>query len=290
MTRPQNQSRSDFELRSLAREIDLLRTEIREGRRPNNQSFLHNPTLLAIIGLLGTVATGIWQLHSARELEREKLRSTLIQEASKSGDNEKTIRTLRFLVEYGLITDENGLIATLKSSNAPSFAKEAPKAFTQREIQNTFGDPKLQFTLEGLGTPDAAWEKENIIDVNLPQMVGVRGFPKTGKIKFHKIASSHLESAIAEIAERGLLSKILSFDGAWAPRNVRGTSQYSIHAYGIAFDINAEFNRLGDKPKEIDAKGSLIELVPIFEKHGFYWGGYFSRPDSMHFQYGIKSE
>lgn len=34
-----------------------------------------------------------------------------------------------------------------------------------------------------------------------------------------------------------------------------------------------------------DAQGSLRELVPIANEHGFFWGGHFKRrPDGMHFE------
>jgi hypothetical protein len=295
MHRSHNQNRPDFELRSLAREIDLLRTEIRDSKKDhkNSESVFHNPTWLAILGLLGTVATGVWQLHAGRELEREKLRSTLIQEASKSGSSDTTLRNLQFLVKYGLIKDENDLISNLKANDVPSFTTEAPKPLTQTELKSLFGDPKIQSTNEsenGFGKPDDAWVSENLVLVDLPQLEGVHGFPKSGKIKFHKKAAPHLQAAIAEIKERGLLSRINSFDGAWVPRNIRGSiGIYSPHAFGIAFDINVGSNVFGKSPPKSGEKGSVVDLVPIFEKHGFYWGGYFSRPDGNHFQYGIKS-
>jgi|GEM_PF-1242976 len=296
MYRFQNQNRPDFEIRLLAREIDQLRAEIRENWKPgkDSDSVFHNPTWLTILGLLGTVATGVWQLHAGRELEREKLRSTLIQEASKSGNSDTTLRNLQFLVKYGLIKDENGLISTLKVDEVPSFTTEAPKPLTQNELRSLFGDPKIQSTSEsesgGFGKPDDAWASENLVLVDLPQLEGVRGFPSSGKIKFHKKAAPYLQAAIAEIKERGLLSRIQSFDGAWVPRNIRGSSViYSTHAFGIAFDINVESNQLGKVPPKSGEKGSVVDLVPIFEKHGFYWGGYFSHPEGNHFQYGIKS-
>jgi hypothetical protein len=50
-------------------------------------------------------------------------------------------------------------------------------------------------------------------------------------------------------------------------------------------DINVAWNGLGRQPAFVGQKGSVRELVPAAEKHGFYWGGFFaSRPDGMHFE------
>jgi hypothetical protein len=83
-----------------------------------------------------------------------------------------------------------------------------------------------------------------------------------------------------------LLDRILSYDGSFVPRFIRGSAtQLSNHAFGSAFDINADENRLGTRPPLAGARGSTRELVPLANKHGFYWGGHFStRPDGMHFE------
>lgn len=288
--------RNDFALRALAREIDLLRTGLVDLKQPPSkprESLLHNPAVLAVLGVAGTIATGLWQLHASRELEREKLRSSLIQEASKSGDQEKTLRNLRFLVEYGLLTDESGQIARLKPEDAPSFTSEVIKPMTRQEMAAAFGDPKLAVKETAgwgaFGAPDAAWVAENLVDVVLPEMKGVAGFPASGRIKFHRKAADALKAAIAEIAERGLLPRIESFNGAFVPKTLPG-GVYSAHAFGIALDLNVATNPFGGLGAPAGAKGSLMELVPIFEKHGFYWGGHFAQPDPNHFQFGVKTE
>ncbi|WP_354234540.1 M15 family metallopeptidase [Bradyrhizobium sp. I1.8.5] len=57
------------------------------------------------------------------------------------------------------------------------------------------------------------------------------------------------------------------------------------HAFGSAFDINASENRLGARPALVGTRRSTRELVPLANRHGFYWGGHFgSRPDGMHFE------
>lgn len=289
--------RIDFSLRALAREIDLLRAGLADakqaqGNKPR-ESLLHSPAVLAVLGVAGTIGTGIWQLHANRELEREKLRSSLIQEASKSGDQTTTVRNLLFLVKAGLLSDEGGQIAHLKPENAPSFAKESAKPMTRQEMAAAFGDPRLAVNDDdgrpALGVTDAAWVAENLIKVELPQMKGVPGFPASGRIWFHKNAAEPLKAAIAEISQRGLMSRIESFDGTYSP-SVPLMAGPGSHAFGIALDLNAATNRLGTGGAPIGAKGSLIELVPIFEKHGFYWGGRFARPDPNHFQFGVKTE
>lgn len=69
------------------------------------------------------------------------------------------------------------------------------------------------------------------------------------------------------------------------PRFVRGSrTTLSNHSWGTAFDINYAWNCLGALPALRGEKGSVRELVPIAHRHGFYWGGHFSRRDGMHFE------
>ena len=66
---------------------------------------------------------------------------------------------------------------------------------------------------------------------------------------------------------------------------IRGSTRTpSNHSFATAFDINAAWNGLGREPAARGEKGSVRELVPIFEKWGFRWGGNFRRRDGMHFE------
>lgn len=290
---PQGQ-RVDMEVRSLARELVNVRSELHLALQKNKtESFLHSPALLAVLGVAGTLASGIWQLHSNRELEREKLRTSMIQEASRSGNPETTLRNLRFLVASGVLSDENGQIATLQLADAPSFISDKSKPLTMAELTDMFGDPKINtsndLSFGAFGKPDEAWVAANLVELELPQLKRLQGFPASGKIKFHKKAAPHLVAALKEIEERGLLPKLVSFGGAWIPRTIRGGA-YSTHAFGISIDLNVETEWVGEGPQTFDAVKSLQELVPIFKRHGFYWGGDFAQPDASHFQYGIKAQ
>jgi hypothetical protein len=70
-------------------------------------------------------------------------------------------------------------------------------------------------------------------------------------------------------------------------RFVRGRAAQGIlsnHAFGSAFDINYDWNKLGAVPALAGQKGSVRELVSIAQENGFYWGGHFERLDGMHFE------
>ncbi len=79
--------------------------------------------------------------------------------------------------------------------------------------------------------------------------------------------------------------------GTYNCRVIAGTERVSTHGHGIAIDLalmNADYWRW-HKP---DASGNLpwrnrmpLEIVQIFEKHGFIWGGRWSHYDTMHFEY-----
>lgn len=131
------------------------------------------------------------------------------------------------------------------------------------------------------------WVKQNIVYVDLPQLSkAFKG--KYTRMRFHKLAANQLKALWAEWEARGLLHHVISYEGAYTARLVRGsTKTLSNHAFGTAFDINARYNGLGKMPALKGEKGSVRELVKIANKHGFYWGGHFSRGDGMHFEVAV---
>lgn len=132
------------------------------------------------------------------------------------------------------------------------------------------------------------WVSDHIISVPIPQLRKALGPHAPETMQFHKLAAAQLQALWAGWEEADLLKLILTFDGSFVPRFQRGsTTALSNHAYGSAFDINCNYNPLNTKPLAAGAVGSVRELVPIANKHGFYWGGHFqSRPDGMHFEIG----
>ena len=126
------------------------------------------------------------------------------------------------------------------------------------------------------------WVKENIVLVPIPQLKAIAGI---GSIAFHRKAAAQLAGLWKAWADAGLLHLVLTFDGSYAPRFVRGSRRVlSNHAFGSAFDINAAWNGLGQLPALVGQRGSVRELVPIAQEYGFYWGGHFGRRDGMHFE------
>jgi hypothetical protein len=91
---------------------------------------------------------------------------------------------------------------------------------------------------------------------------------------------------------------LLPAAGAYACRPIAGTSRVSAHGHGIAIDIAAAttdywlWNKSGDSTGSSMSGGVIpyknrvpFEIVEIFERHGFIWGGKWYHYDTMHFEY-----
>lgn len=129
------------------------------------------------------------------------------------------------------------------------------------------------------------WSKDHITSVEIPQLVGVRGTAPKGRVFFHKNAMPQLVALYTAWEKAGLSHLVLTWAGSWVPRFVRGSrTNLSNHAWGTAFDINVPWNGLRRTPALRGQKGSVRELVPLAAKLGFYWGGWFTRLDGMHFE------
>ncbi|BAM87511.1 hypothetical protein S58_15030 [Bradyrhizobium oligotrophicum S58] len=144
------------------------------------------------------------------------------------------------------------------------------------------------------GNPEAirilgSWERDNIVEVPIPQLAKALGAKAPAAIRFHRLAARQLQTLWEEWEAAGLLSRIYSFDGGFVARLVRGSrSVLSNHAFGSAFDVNQAFNPFGQRPASNGRRGSVRDLVPIANRNGFYWGGHYqSRKDGMHFEIAV---
>lgn len=135
------------------------------------------------------------------------------------------------------------------------------------------------------------WESVNLREIDVPQLAKVPKGPRSGKVRFNVLAGEAMRTAWAEVEEKNLLDRVVSWDAAYSRRTVAGSKMLSAHACGLAFDINVAANPFGQEPKPVGVPGSVRELVPIFEKYGFRWGGNFrSRPDPGHFEFIVAAE
>ena len=79
--------------------------------------------------------------------------------------------------------------------------------------------------------------------------------------------------------------------GTFNWRVIAGTERLSVHSFGAAIDINVKFadywRWVGGKPDDVPAYSNKIplEIVDIFERYRFIWGGKWYHFDTMHFEY-----
>ena len=74
--------------------------------------------------------------------------------------------------------------------------------------------------------------------------------------------------------------------GTFNYRKIAGTDRYSAHSFGIAIDINTDYSDYWQWDKSMTYKNKIpIEIVEVFEKYGFVWGGKWYHYDTMHFEF-----
>ena len=74
--------------------------------------------------------------------------------------------------------------------------------------------------------------------------------------------------------------------GTFNCRAVKDTGNRSCHAWGIAIDLNTKFADYWLWAKNGGYRNRMPhQIVEIFERHGFIWGGKWGHFDTMHFEY-----
>lgn len=151
--------------------------------------------------------------------------------------------------------------------------------YTEEEIRQIFGDFKYQEDERkpGFIIIPIKWIKENLTVIHLPVL--------NKEFMVHKKIASNLSNVFFEIRDRKLDKYIDAADtiqngGCFVARHqfFDRTKPLSRHSWAIAFDLNPSQNKPG-------TNGNINpEIIEIFNKYNFYWGGNFKYKDPMHFE------
>jgi D-alanyl-D-alanine carboxypeptidase len=140
-------------------------------------------------------------------------------------------------------------------------------------VKRRFGEfaVRLPFGDDWIGI-DPRWLRRTIVTRNVPIL---------GPVTCHRALIAPLRRALGRLERRGLARLVDRGDyaGCYAPRRIPASGSLSLHAWGLAVDLNASENPQGSEPQQ-DPR-----LVRAFEREGFTWGGHWpTAPDGMHFE------
>ena len=112
---------------------------------------------------------------------------------------------------------------------------------------------------------------------------------KSCKCKIHKKLAKNFQEACKEIADNPNVAFV--WGGSYCFRkmnNGKSNPPASIHSLGCAFDVNVDQNpykRDNLKDDALHMRSTNHPIVQAFVKRGWVWGGTWSTPDYMHFEF-----
>lgn len=134
------------------------------------------------------------------------------------------------------------------------------------------------------GVPTSKAEAEKYLTTITVKAYDGNGNARDLKITVHKKLAEEVKMVYDELYQ---IKFPVSDSGGYNYRNMTKSNKLSHHSYGVAIDLNASSNPFGGTNNKNSKFYNNDEVVAIWKKHGFYWGGDWnnSRNDPMHFTY-----
>jgi len=161
-----------------------------------------------------------------------------------------------------------------------------PQHLSDAEVVERFGDPAPY--VDGDGAVSSAWGLTILDSFPLPAKLPLSWdrSQSARTVRCHKLILPHLRAALEDLYRVPQVWKSINdFGGCYQFRRTSRGKKLSRHSWGIAIDLDVMDNPQGLWAFLRDPKMHPY-VVKVFEKHGFYWGGWFSTPDPMHFEWG----
>lgn len=137
------------------------------------------------------------------------------------------------------------------------------------------------------GNVSPKWYAANIVKIAVPFKIKMGHIPIT-KVAIHRKCAESAARVLNRTWEKvgrdqATIDKlhVNDYAGSFNYRAIRGSNRLSMHAYGCAWDWDADENALGDRTPFFTKSHPFV--IAHFEE-GWVWGATWDRPDAMHFQ------
>jgi len=129
------------------------------------------------------------------------------------------------------------------------------------------------------------------IEANLkPVKTGYKSYLFNSNNNAGKALSSVMQELVPLTQKnQNIYNCVFPVNGTYNYRAIAGTNRLSPHAFGIAIDLNRDkrdyWKWVSREEGGKRLKAYPAEIVQVFEKHGFIWGGKWGHFDILHFEY-----
>jgi hypothetical protein len=140
------------------------------------------------------------------------------------------------------------------------------------------------------GKPNEKGTYLEVIKLPYPMRIAWDTKTKVNSMRCHKLLKSNFLGVFNDLLAHYGYEKIVElgidlYGGCFNYRAMRGGTEWSRHAWGIAIDLNPEANALKTSfNKALFSKPEYKPLHEIFEKHGFHNLGKVKGYDTMHWE------
>lgn len=169
--------------------------------------------------------------------------------------------------------------------HSPEIARDRVPDIDRRQVNGALTSARNVTMLALIGNPRGSYSQACQEPTN-PEIVCLLENADFGRFRARGIrpAVEALHRVMRDIAlEKPEVFPRIGCAGMLCCRLVRGSaSTISNHSWGTAIDLTIDGTanaREGDEVRQ-----GLLEIHPIFNRHGFFWGAGFSTEEAMHFE------
>ena len=194
-------------------------------------------------------------------------------------------------LKIGLDGNRTPQLRLVEATIAEQFHDRYPLQFDLEARKKPYFDPgraRNDAFFKALYFPNKSSARASLRLIRGPEPLGAKFY-----MTLRRNVACQLAKALEEIAKTRYVNNPIfqNVGGSFSWRKISGTNRLSAHSFGIAFDVNAQLGGYwrwsGEVEGQVEEYDNNLpaEVVGIFERYGFIWGGKWHHYDGMHFEY-----